>query len=294
MSLLTGTYCDLTVERDSPFGYFLSDGEEDVLLHFSEQNYQQVKIGDKLRVFLYNDHKGRAAATLHTPLITLGETAFLEVKDYQAMMGFFLDNGLEKQILLPIADLPEDKAIWPSFGDTVLVKLVHDKQDRLLASLVKEEEDIQLFLEKRASQNPQRNLKMNESVEGIVLKHLSVGTHLYLENNQVGFLHRSEQNADLRLGQKLQVRVSFIREDGKLNLSVKPLKEESRIEDSERVLEILEARGGAMPYWDKTQPDIIMEKLEMSKAAFKRALGKLMKEGLVYQEAGWTYLTKQK
>lgn len=291
MGLVAGVYSVLKVERDSPFGYFLSDGEEDVLLHYLETNQQKINIGDHLEVFLYSDHKGRIAATLDKPKIILGEVGFLEVKDYQAKMGFFLNNGLSKQVLLPIADLPEDKSIWPEEDDLLLVKLVHDKQERLLATLVKSDEEITEYLSEKS---PAKNieLKKNQFIDGIVILHLSEGAKILLDNNQIGFIHRNEQLQELRLGQRVRVRITYTRQDGRINLSMKQLKNESRLSDADKILAVLKERGGSMPYWDKTAPDIIMEKFGISKAAFKRALGKLMKDEEVYQENGWTYLKK--
>lgn len=294
MRLLSGDYQTLKIERESPFGYFLSNGEEDVLLHYAETNNQKLTIGESIEVFLYNDHKGRIAATLKKPIIVLGEIGFLTVVDYQPKMGFFLDNGIDKQILLPLADLPEEKKIWPEENSKLLVKLTRDKQERLLATLVKEEYEIQDFVAEQQEKSGIINISKKQFIGGIVINHLSVGTKIYMENNQIGFLHHDEQLKELHLGEEIKVRVSHFREDGKINLSMKPLKEESRIEDSDRILEVLKSRNGAMPYWDKTQPDIILAKFNISKAAFKRALGKLMKDGLIYQEEGWTYLKEKK
>ncbi|KXG43150.1 CvfB family protein [Tepidibacillus decaturensis] len=290
MSLQTGMYYVLKVERESPFGYFLSDGTEDVLLHFSETNQQKFELGDQIEVFLYNDHKGRIAATLHTPKIVMGEIGFLTVDGYETRMGFFLDNGISKQVLLPISELPEEKKIWPKPGDQLLVKLVHDKQKRLLAHLVDDEQEIKSFIDQQLDGHLPDPIKQTQFVKGIVLRHISVGAHVYLENHQIGFLHRMEQIHELRLGENVQVRLTFVRDDGRVNLSMKPLKQTSRIEDADRILEVLHERGGAMPYWDKTPPDILQKKFNLSKAAFKRALGKLMKDGVIYQEEGWTYL----
>lgn len=293
MNLKTGMYHLLTVERDSDFGYFLSNGEDDVLLHSSEMNDQIINIGDEVNVFLYNDHKGRVSATLYQPKLVINDIAFLEVEDFQPKMGFFLANGLKKQVLIPISELPEDKSIWPNTNDQLLVTLDHDKQDRLLARLVKEDDEINEYISKQEELNGNiKEIDKTQFLDGIVIRHLSVGTHLYLENNKIGFIHRSEQEKELRLGQKVSVRISYIRDDGRLNLTMKQLKEKSRIEDADKILEILRDRDGAMPYWDKTPADIILIKFKLSKSAFKRALGKLMKEGIVYQEEGWTYLKK--
>jgi len=296
MSLQAGTYQELTVERDSPFGFFLSDGQEDVLLHYSETNNQEVKIGDKIKAFLYSDHKGRVTATLQKPKLLYGEMGFLKVSGFQPAVGFFLDNGIGKEILLPISDLPKEKSLWPNTNDLLLVRISRDKQERLLAEFVVDQS--YLLEDYLADQSFHRDrltesLKQNQVVRGIVINHLSEGTQVLLDNQQVGFIHRSEQLKDLRLGQEIEARITFIREDGKVNLSMRPRKEVGRVEDADRILDFLKERGGAMPYWDKTPADILMQKFHLSKAAFKRAMGKLMKEELVYQEEGWTYLKKR-
>jgi len=293
MSLRTGVFQELTVERKADFGYFLSDGTEDVLLHFSELNHKQIEIGQKITVFLYNDHQGRMTATLEQPKIKLGEVSFLQVVDFHPKLGFFLDLGIHKHMLLPLDELSESKALWPKTGDFLLVKLVHDKQGRLLVALVKEEEEIQAYrLKQKTGIERVQPRKDKGFLSGFVIRHLSSGTLIYLETNQIGFLHRSEQIRGLRLGEKVQVRVTLVKEDGKVNVSMRPSVEKSRIEDAEMILEFLKSRGGMMPYTDQTSPDIIRDVFHLSKAAFKRALGKLMKDGMVYQVDGWTHLKK--
>ncbi len=294
MALETGIYHSLKVEREASFGYFLSDGYEDVLLHASELAGQTPVVGEMLTVFLYNDQQGRAAATLERPKLELYEYAFLEVMDYTPRMGFFLENGISKQLLLPIAELPEERLTWPKSngGDFLLVKMTHDKQGRMLGALVRDEEELAEFIKKGEQIDLPDNRK--DFYEGIVIKKLSMGAQIYLTDfNQLGFLHESEQTRAIRLGEKIEVRLSYIREDGRLNLSMRPVKEISQLADAELVLDILKERGGAMPYSDKTAPDVIQQKFNLSKGAFKRALGKLMKDNIIYQDDGWTYLVER-
>ncbi len=302
MSLRPGTFQELKVERESPFGYFLSDGTEDVLLHYAEADKERkIEIGDILEVFLYTDHKGRISATLNDPIIAYGEGNFLKVKDFQRNIGFFLDNGIGKQILLPTKELPNEINIWPALGDLVFVTLDYDKEGRLLAKLITSEEEFYEYLELLDHDEDEENGKLDitqirksEYIDGIVFHHLSVGAQIYLPRlRTLGFLHRSEQTHELRLGEKVSVRIAFIRDDERINLGMRPLKQDSMTEDSEKILQTLNDRGGAMPYWDKTPADIIETKFKMSKGAFKRALGKLLKENQIYQEEGWTYLKKQ-
>jgi predicted RNA-binding protein (virulence factor B family) len=109
----------------------------------------------------------------------------------------------------------------------------------------------------------------------------------------IGMIHSSERNRMLRLGEEVKVRVTLVREDGRVNLAMSPRKEVGRDEDAERLIAFLKERpGGGMPYSDATPPDIIKQRFGISKSAFKRAMGKLMKEGLVTQKENWTYLVE--
>ena len=299
MSLRPGTFHELKVERNSPFGYFLSDGNEDVLLHYAEADKERkIEIGDIIEVYLYTDHKGRIAATLNDPIIAYGEANFLKVKDFQRNIGFFLDNGIGKQILLPTKELPSDINIWPAIGGLLFVTLDYDKEGRLLAKLITSESDFNDYIAELEHDEDEENgylnptqIRKSEFIDGIVFHHLSVGAQIYLPRlRTLGFLHHSEQTHELRLGEKVSVRIAFIRDDERINLAMRPLKQESMSEDAEKIVQILSDRGGAMPYWDKTPADIIESKLKMSKSAFKRAIGRLLKENKIYQEEGWTYL----
>lgn len=97
----------------------------------------------------------------------------------------------------------------------------------------------------------------------------------------------------LDFGQEITARVTYIREDGRLNLSLRQQKENAMLADAEDILNFLQKRNGKMPYCDTTPLEIIKEKFGISKAAFKRALGRLMKDGLIVQEEGWTMLTEK-
>ena len=105
----------------------------------------------------------------------------------------------------------------------------------------------------------------------------------------IAFLHRSEWTTPVLIGQMIKGRIVFLRDDGRINISLRKVKEAAMDEDSEKIMSLLDARNGKMPYGDKTDPLVIKSKFGLSKAAFKRALGRLMKEGRVRQEDGWTY-----
>jgi hypothetical protein len=280
-----GRLVTATVERQAPFGYFVSVEGQDVLLHQSEVE-GELAIGEQIEVFLYHDHQDRLAATQHEPNVTLGEFGWLEVKDVHPRMGVFLDNGIQKDLLLPADQLPEMKSKWPRPGDRVYVQLEHDKQGRMLALLGREEDFAEIAV-------PAGKDVFNQDIIGYVYKVIKIGAFLLTEGQHLAFIHREESKEPFRVGQRVEGRVSKVRDDGRVNITTKPRKEVSYRQDAARIYDYIKNRGGRMPYTDKTDPDIIKEKFGISKAAFKRALGKLMKERRAYQEDGWTILTEQ-
>ncbi|PZE22756.1 CvfB family protein [Paenibacillus xerothermodurans] len=293
MSLVAGNMIPLEVVREvSPNGYYVSDGRQEVLLHYSEI-VGEIEIGDEVEVFLFYDTEDRLAATMRKPLITLGEVALLEVVDIHRRFGCFLEMGLGRNLLLPFKELPELSELRPVVGDKVFVTLSHDRQGRLLAQLAGEQELRPLCFDAPASWK-------NKEVRARVYKPLQKGTFVVCEGGVVGFgvigmIHPSERTRLLRLGEAVDVRISFVREDGNVNCTMRPPKQIGRDEDAERILKALKDRpNGAMPYSDETPADVINSRFQISKSAFKRALGKLMKAGLVYQKGSWTHLTQER
>lgn len=289
MSLVAGTVVSLEVAREvSPYGFFLYGDDFDVLLHYTEIT-EEIKPGDIVEVFIFFDTESRLAATMKKPLLTLGGIAKLVVADINPRLGCFLEMGLGRQLLLPIRELPEIKELHPRVGDSVFVTMEHDKQGRLLAKLAGEYELETLTFAAPSSW-------MNQWVTATVYKPLQMGTFVLVDGGVVGFgviglIHSTERTRMLRLGEEVKARISHIREDGRVNLSMAPLKEVGRDLDAERLIEFLKDRpGGGMPYSDATPPDIIKDRFGISKSAFKRAIGKLLKEGLITQKENWTYL----
>lgn len=132
----------------------------------------------------------------------------------------------------------------------------------------------------------------NKNVQGHIYRTAKVGSWVYTIEGFKGFIHESQRQQEPRLGQKIEGRIIDIKEDGTVNISLLARKEESLDQDGEIIYEYLMSRNGAMPYGDKSMPEDIKERFGLSKGSFKRALGKLMKEGKVYQENGWTYVKK--
>lgn len=293
MSLTAGTTVRLeTVREAPPNGFILSDGGRSVLLPYGEIAGERPKPGDLVEVFLFHDTLGRLTATTRKPLLELGGVARLTVADAHPRYGCFLEMGLGRQLLLPLAELPKERELRPLPGDELFVRMTHDKSGRIIAALAEEAELAKLAV-------PAPAAWFNRTVRCRVTRHSRIGAFVFVEDEALrsgvlGLVPASEQTRKLRLGEAFEARVTYVRDDGRVNLSMRPRKEIGREEDAASILEVLRGRGtGAMPYSDETPPDVIQRKFGISKAAFKRALGKLMKEGVVRQEGGWTYLNEE-
>lgn len=294
MRMEAGSLVTLEVAREvPPNGFFLSDGYQDFLLPYAEIVGSRISPGDQVEVFLFHDTQDRIMATMKKPLLTMGHVGLLEVVDIHPRFGYFLEMGLGRHLLLPYRHVPELEELRPQVGDKVFATLAHDRQGRLIAKLALEEDLAPLCVRAPSSW-------ANQWVKARVYRPLQMGTFVICEAGVLGFgviglIIPQERTRLLRVGELVDVRIAFVREeDGRVNLSMRLPKEKGRDEDAECILEVLRERPGhAMPFSDKTQADVIKDKFGLSKAAFKRALGKLMKDGLIYQEADWTYLKQE-
>lgn len=280
-----GHVVELTVARESEFGYFLTDGTEDVLMHKNESS-RHYAADEVVKAFLYTDSRGRIAATDTTPFVTVGNYEWAKVVDTKPGIGVFLDIGIQKDLLLGEEDLPAHKGVWPTIGDLLYVTIRVNRNGRLYARLATDP-----IMEEKAVEATDK--AFNKNVIGYIYRTAKVGSWVFTAEGYKGFIHESQREREPRLGQKVEGRVVDVKVDGTINVSLLLRKQDNLDEDAKRIYEYLESRNGAMPYGDKSMPEEITERFNLSKAAFKRALGKLMKDGKVYQEDRWTYIKKE-
>lgn len=278
-----GDVVDLTVVRKNEMGVFLDAGtgntSDDILLHKAQQS-EEVDIGQTLKVYLYKDPKGRLTASMRLPQMREGQVARVEVIN-TTRDGTFVDIGAERGVFMPHAG----RRGLPRRGEKIWVKLYRDKSGRPAVTMEVEDE-------LRRASRPAEGLKIGDTVVGTVYNYSDQGAFLFTKERFIAFLHNDEMTERPRVGAELEARVTYLREDGRLNVSMRPLKEEAMDTDSEKILALLRARGGQMPYSDSSPPEIIKEKFNISKAAFKRAMGRLLKERKIEQKEGWTYLNE--
>ena len=277
-----GDVVTLTVARLSEMGAFLDAGtgntSDDILLHKLQQT-EEIKEGDKVKVYLYLDPNKRLTASMKLPKMREGQLGYVKVLSV-TRDGGFVDIGAERGVFLPYSQMrghvSPNQLVW--------VKLYRDKSGRPAVTM-RVEEDMQ-----KASK-PAEGLKVGDNVTGTVYNILQEGFFIFTTQRFIAFIHRSEvPGGRLDFGQEVTCRVTYLREDGRINCSMRLQKENALVADAEEIYSFLEKRGGKMPYCDSTPLEIIKQKFGISKAAFKRALGHLMKQGKIRQEDGWTYI----
>jgi predicted RNA-binding protein (virulence factor B family) len=256
----------LKVIRMTKIGAFLNtqygSDEEDILLPRNQVS-QDIETGDEVEVFVYKDSEDRMIATMKKPGITLGEIAPLRVADI-SKFGAFLDWGLEKDLFLPF----KEQTYEVKKDGEYLVGLYIDKSNRLCASM-----DIYKLL---SSESP---YKEKERVTGTIYQiNEEMGAFVAVDNKYSGLIPRKEFYGDYKYGDRVEVRIKKVREDGKLELSLRKEIYDQIEDDAGMIMDRLALNGGKLSLNDSSSPEEINAVLKMSKAAFKRAAGRLFKE----------------
>ena len=252
----------LTVVKVVDFGVYLGGSEERVLLP-KKQVPAGIEPGDPVEVFLYRDSDDRMIATTNEPKLTLGKLAVLDVVDTNRM-GAFLDWGLEKDLFLPF----KQQTTKVQKGDKCLVTLYIDKSERLCATM-----KVYHLLQ---TDSPYQK---DDKVHGIVYEvSENFGVFVAVDNKYSARIPKKDANGRIRVGDLIEARVTAVKEDGKLDLSIRDKIPQQMDKDAELILRRIEGYGGKLPFTDKADPERIQQEFGMSKAAFKRAVGRLLKE----------------
>ena len=263
------TVAALKVVRMSDMGAFLDAGtgntSDDILLHKAQQTVE-VKVGEVVNVFLYLDPKKRLTASMRVPKMREGQIARLKIINV-TNDGAFVDVGAERGIFMPFAEMRGR----PQVGEVVWAKLYSDKSGRLAASM-KVSDEI------RRASKPAVNVKRGDTVKGAVFNIIDAGAFVFSEERYIVFIARKEMPRELRIGEVVEARVTFIREDGRLDASLREIKENALDRDAEKIFSFMQKNGGTMNFHDKTAPQTIQAVFKLSKAAFKRAVGHLYRQ----------------
>ena len=255
----------LKVAEKTDIGVYLTeidDDSEKVLLP-RRLVPENIEINDVLNVFIYKDSEDRPVATTEEPKLTLGEVGILEVIQVTEI-GAFLDWGLPKDLLLPFIEQTTEV----EEGKEYLVGVYLDKSERLCASM-----KVSSFL---VVDSP---YKENDKVKGTIYSiDEEFGAFVAVDNKYEALVPNKEIDSELEVGQIVEGRVTAIKEDGKIDLSLKKKAYKQMKDDTKILLDFIEENGGEIFINDKSSPEDIKKQVNMSKNAFKRAVGGLFKE----------------
>ncbi|MHD0284302.1 CvfB family protein [Weissella tructae] len=286
MAHTVGEIITATVTDENELDYFAQvDG---VTYAIDKRELEKpLNIGGKVSGFAYENDRHQLQITKNIPDVRLGHYAWGTVTDIRRDLGVFVDIGLpNKDLAVSLDELPTIKELWPQRGDKLMVTLRIDKKDRLWAELGSGEV-------MKAIRVPAKPFMRNQNVKATVYRLKMVGTLVITEHYQLGFIHPSERNREPRLGEEVDVRVIGVREDGNLNLSMRPRNLEALGEDAQMILTLLERSATkTLPFNDKSEPKAISRYFGMSKSQFKRAVGTLYKQRKLTQDEDGLHLVE--
>ena len=258
----------LEVVKKAEFGVYLAEeqGSMDKVLLPKKQVPEGAEAGTQIEVFIYRDSKDRLIATTAVPKLTLGELAVLTVKEV-GKIGAFLDCGLEKDLFLPFKQQTRKVCT----GDEVLVAMYIDKSNRLCATM-----NVYEYLKKESPYTKE------DTVHGVIYEiSKNFGAFVAVDNLYSALIPAKEFHGEYEIGDVVEARVTGVKPDGKLDLSIRRKAHLQMDEDAEYVMQVIDEFDGVLPFNDKVSPEIIQREFKMSKNAFKRAVGKLYKEGRI-------------
>lgn len=278
-----GEIQNLIVSRKVNFGVYLKsdliNNKDDNLEVLLPQKYvpNNLNTGDSIRVFVYKDSEDRLVATTKTPYITMGHITKLEVVSVDKI-GAFLNWGLEKDLFLPF----KEQTVLVNRGDSYLVKLYIDKSKRLCASM-------DLY----SSLSTDHIYRVGDKVQGTIYdKNESIGYFVAIDNKYSALIPSREAYGNLYIGKEISARIIEIRDDNKITLAVRDKIPNQMDKDCEVILELLKTNGSRLGFGEKDSPETIKMKTGLSKASFKRAIGRLLKQDKIIIEPNDIVLKK--
>lgn len=265
-----GKIKEFKVVKETKLGYMLVEGKNEYFLHRNESNYQILQPGDSVKAFIYADKKGRLAATLYLPTMTVDRIGFGTVVAVNRSYGAFINIGISKDVLLSLDYLPEAFYEWPHVSDKIACKL-RVRGERLFAI--------------PATKNDLKNIKKPEleigtKVNAYVYRISTSGINLVTDDFNIIFVYKANLRKEYRIGEKVEtIIIQKNLDDYTGNIHFE--KEKQISSDKEKILEYLRKNYGAMAITEKSDALVIKRVFAMSKRAFKTTLTTLQEEGLI-------------
>lgn len=266
--LQLGKRQELEIVKRVSFDVYLGEGQDcvDRVLLPKKEVPKECEVGDRIEVFLYRDSKDRMIATTRSPKLEVGGMAILKVLEV-GKIGAFLDWGLEKDLLLPF----KEQTRKVRQGEECLAALYIDKSGRLCATM-----NVYPYLQ---TDSPYQK---DDQVTGTVYEiSENFGVFVAVDQRYSGLIPKREAAGTYHIGDSVKLRVTEVKEDGKLDLSSRSKIPVQMEEDAKAVMQVIEEFEGVLPFNDRVSPEIIKREFGLSKAAFKRAVGRLLKQGRI-------------
>jgi len=271
-----GKYNTLTALRSTENGFYLIDADKNEVLLPNKYVPEDFAEGNEIEAFLYRDSEDRMVATTDVPDIQLHEFGMLEVRDVNKV-GAFLDWGLEKDLLVPFSE--QKIRLFPGKKCVVFLKL-DEKTQRLMATT-----RIEHYLERDDVE-----LEPGEEVDLLICEPTEIGMQVIINNKYLGLLYDNELFQAVLPGEHVTGFVKRVRPDKKVDVMLQKPGYEHVEPAAQKILEVLQANHNFLNLTDKSEPVIILAKLEMSKKTFKKAIGALYKQHRIRLEEDGIYL----
>jgi predicted RNA-binding protein (virulence factor B family) len=266
---LIGRYNSLQVVKHTDFGLYLDGGADGEILlpkrYIPKDTPSEVE--DWLNVFIYLDSDDKLIATTEKPKVQVGEFASLKVLEVNSI-GIFLDWGLSKDLLLPYSE--EKRSLQA--GDYCVVHVYLDKHTRRITATAR----LDRYLDLRPN-----SYQVGQSVDLLVAESTDMGFKAIINNQHWGLIHKNEVFKFLRNGIREKGFIKELRADGKISLSLQPVGQDAADALHQKILQLLQEKGGVLPVNDKSEPQVISDMFGVSKGNFKKAIGALYKQGLI-------------
>lgn len=261
----------LTLIKKVDFGMFLDGGKYGNILLPKRYVTDEMRIGDQLEVFIYLDSDDCIIATTEQPRVMVDECAYLQVKEVNAV-GAFLDWGLLKDLLVPYGEQHKPMEVGRSY---VVCVYLDPYTNRITAS-----SRLNRHLEERAS-----GLRVGQAVDLLICGKSDMGYKAVINHTHLGLLFRDDAFRPLSFGEKVKGFIKHIRPDRKIDVSLQAQGRDSRDDLADKILADLQRNGGVSYLTDKSAPDEIYRRFNVSKGNYKNALSLLYKQRKILIEA---------
>lgn len=262
-----GKYNEMQVVKKVDFGLYLDGEEFDNILLPTRYMPDDCEIGDLLNVFIYLDSEDRLIATTEKPFAEVGQCAYLRVVDVNRI-GAFLNWGLSRDLLVPFSEQNGRMQV----GGFYVVYVYLDKSTNRIAASAR----LDNYLQETSPY-----FKAGQAVNLLISADSEMAYKAVINDTHLGLIYKNEVFQPLKRGQKVKGFIKSEREDGKIDLVLQLPGGETRDELMLHIIDHLKLQQGTSNLTDKSPPEEIYQQYSVSKANYKKALGRLYKQGLI-------------